>query len=299
MTPRLYGSRLEELDAKLSEHERAVISTLSEMRFLSTRQLERWVFDGPTPVVRTRASRRSIAKLVQLGIVRHLERRIGGVRAGSAGYINVLTPLGLRLAAAYGWITAERARRTREPGGLFVRHHLAVAEAYLRVLDAAESGLLELAEHQAEPAAWREFTPSSGGRAILKPDAYFTIGSEAQRTHWFLEVDRATVGGATLDRRLSTYVDYWHSDQQELTARGDSLKVVWLAPDARRLDQLQQAFRRTPAEAHILFTGGLFDDLITVLANENVAGRVSRLPPRVPDPPMRRSRPRGLRSYRT
>jgi hypothetical protein len=140
MSPRFYENRLEELDGKLFERDRAAISALLEMRCLSTRQVERWVFEGTTYSAGARASRLSIAKLVELGIVRHLERGIGRVRAGSAGHINVLTPLGLRLAAFYGWITLEQARRTREPEGQFVRHYLAVAEAHLRVLEAQEFG---------------------------------------------------------------------------------------------------------------------------------------------------------------
>jgi hypothetical protein len=281
MSPRLYDSRLEELDDKLLERERAAISVLLEMRFLSTRQVERWVFDGSTPLARARASRRSIAKLVELGIIRHLERRIGGVRAGSAGHINVLTPLGLRLAAFYGWITFEQARRTREPGGQFVRHYLAVAEAHLRVVEAQERNELEVLERQAEPAAWREFTGPSGAVAMLKPDAFFALGFGPERTHWFLEVDRATVGGATLDRKLSTYVDYWRS-AREVLGGGVSLKVLWLAPDTRRLDQLQQAFRRTPAEARTLFRAAIFDDLLPVLTNENVAALDKRHPTQMP-----------------
>jgi hypothetical protein len=279
MPPRLYDSRLEALDAKLSDRELAAISVLAEMRFLTTAQLERWVFDGATAPARARAARRSIAKLVELGIVRHLERRIGGVRAGSAGHVNVLSALGLRLAAVHGWITPEQARRTREPGGQFVRHYLAVAEAHLRVIEARERGELAVLARQAEPAAWREFTGPRDIQAILKPDAFFSVSSEPWTTHWFLEVDRATISGATLNRRLSTYIDFWHSDQAT-APRGVSLKVLWLVPDSRRLDQLQYAFRHVPAEARGLFRTAIFDELIAVLVNENGVSYRQRTPRR-------------------
>lgn len=268
MSTRLYGRRLEALDAKLSAGERAAISVLLEMRFLSTRQLERWVFDGATPLARARAARRSVAKLTELGIIRHLERRIGGVRAGSAGHINVLTPLGLRLAAVYGWITPEQVRRTREPGGQFVRHYLAVAEAHLLVIEAQERNTLELLERQAEPAAWREFSSPHGGRTILKPDGFFAIGSGSWATHWFLEVDRSTASGATLDRKLATYVGYWRSGR-EVVAREVFPKVLWLAPDARRVGQLREAFGRTPAEARVLFTAAPFDRVIEAMTGDD------------------------------
>jgi hypothetical protein len=281
MTPRLYDSRLEALDAKLSDRELEAIAVLSEIRFLSTSQLERWVFDGSTPLARARAARRSIAKLVELGIVRHLERRIGGVRAGSAGHINLLTALGLRLAAVHGWITSEQARRTREPGGQFVRHYLAVAEAHLRVLEAQARGELQILARQAEPVAWREFTGASGLQRTLKPDAFFAVSSKPWSTHWFVEVDRATISGTTLDRRLSTYIDFWQNGQ-EAVARGVSLKVLWLTPDTRRLEQLRQAFRRAPAKARGLFTAAIFDDLITALATENGVAYGKRAPARTP-----------------
>lgn len=283
-----HDSPLAALDARLSRRERAAISILLEMRFLSTAQLERWVFDGATPLARARASRRGVAKLVELGLVRHLERRIGGVRAGSAGHINVLTALGLRLAAAHGWITPEQAHRTREPGTQFVRHHLAVAEAHLCVLEARARGELELLARQAEPAAWREFTAPGGGQVTLKPDACFTIGPGARSTHWLVEVDRATVGGSTLERKLSVYVDFSRSADfsrsgQALAARGATTKVLWLVPDRRRLDQLQQAFGRTPAAARPLFRAAIFDELIAVLASAKAPAHGQRQPGRMPE----------------
>lgn len=264
MSPRLYRCQLEALDAKLSERERAALSVLLEMRFLSTRQLERWIFDGVTPLARARAARRSIAKLAHLGIIRHLERRIGGVRAGSAGYINVLTPLGLRLAAVYGWITPEQTRRTREPGGQFVGHYLAVAEAHLRVVEAQEQGTIELLERQAEPDCWRSFTGPNGLRTILKPDGFFAIGSGEWTTHWFLEVDRSTASGATLDRKLSAYVAYWRSGQ-EVAARGVHPRTLWQAPDARRVEQLQAAIDRLPVDTRPLFAVTVFDQVVEAM----------------------------------
>jgi hypothetical protein len=294
MSTPLHDSPLATLDARLSRRERAAISLLLEMRFLSTAQLERWVFGGATPLARARASRRSVAKLVELGLVRHLERRIGGVRAGSAGHINVLTALGLRLAAAHGWITPEQARRTREPGTQFVQHHLAVAEAHLRVLEARARGELDLLARQAEPAAWREFTAPGGGQVTLKPDACFTIGPESRATDWLLEVDRATVGGSTLERKLSIYVDFSRSGQMS-GARGPTTKVLWLVPDRRRLEQLQQAFGRTPAAARPLFRAAIFDDLVAVLANARAPTHSQRQPARMPARDSMAARPAQIR----
>jgi hypothetical protein len=142
-----------------------------------------------------------------------------------------------------------------------------------------------LARHH-EPTAWREFTGRDGRRVTLKPDAFFAIGSKSRCANWFVEVDRGTVGGSTLDRKLSTYVDASRSGQA-LAARGTAVKVLWLVPDRHRLDRLQQAFGRTPAAARGLFRAAIFDDLIAVLANEEVLARgkhqLARAPARIPE----------------
>ena len=266
MSPRLSGRALEAIDAGLSGRERAIISLLAELRFLSTRQLERWVFSGRTPLARARASRRSVAKLVELGLVRHLQRRVGGVRAGSAGSINVLTPLGLRLASVYGWVSPERVRRMREPGGQFVRHYLCVAEAHLLAVEAEEAGRWELLAREAEPTCWRTFT-GPHGRQVLKPDGFFAIGHGPWRTHWFVEIDRSTASGATLERKLALYVAYWR-DGGEVATRGVFPRVLWLVGDTHRLDVVRQAFRRTPSEAQVLFAVAPFERVITALTGD-------------------------------
>jgi hypothetical protein len=156
-----------------------------------------------------------------------------------------------------------------------------VAEAHVRVLEARARGELELLARQAEPAAWREFTAPGGGQVTLKPDACFTIGPKSRPTTWLLEVDRATVGGSTLERKLSVYVDFSRSSEA-IIARGTTTKVLWLVPDRRRLDQLQQAFGRTPAAARPLFRAAVFDQLVAVLASARAHAHSQRQPAHQP-----------------
>jgi len=252
------------LDERLSQRDLAVVVAVAELRYLTTRQLERWHYPGATPLARARAARRSLERLTRLGVLARLERRIGGVRAGSAGYVYTLDLAGQRLAAAHGWLPSGRARRVREPGHAFTRHTLAVAEVHIRLIEAERSGTLELIERESEPRCWRPYVGAGGAWLTLKPDAYAVVGVGEDELSWFLEIDRGTESTATIERKLAAYVAYWRSGR-EVAARGVHPRTLWLAPDARRVGQLVSAVGRLPAEAWELFQVVPFDDLITAL----------------------------------
>ncbi len=54
---------------------------------------------GCRAVSAARIARRVLARLTELGVLARLERRIGGLRAGSSGYVYYLGPAGQRLVA--------------------------------------------------------------------------------------------------------------------------------------------------------------------------------------------------------
>jgi hypothetical protein len=253
---------------QLSPRDLAVVSALAELRFLSTRQIERWHYTGATPLARARAARRGLERLTTLGFLTRLERRIGGVRAGSAGYIYTLDLSGQRLAARYGWLRQTRTRRLREPGRTFLRHTLAVAEVHVRLIEADRAGELELTERQSEPACWRSYASPGGGRLALKPDAYTVVGTPELELSWFIEVDRDTESAATIERKLSAYAAYWHSGR-EVAERGVQPRTLWLAPTARRVGQLERAIGRLPLEAQPLFATAVFDRLVDALRGDD------------------------------
>jgi hypothetical protein len=264
------------LDERLSQRDLAVVAAVAELRYLTARQLERWHYPGATPLARARAARRNLERLTRLGVLARLERRIGGVRAGSAGYVYALDLAGQRLAAAYGWLPAGRARRVRESGHGFIRHTLAVAEVHLRLIEADRGGRLELLERESEPRCWRSYVGMGGGGLTLKPDAYAVVGVGNDELSWFLEVDRGTESRATIERKLAAYVAYWRSGR-EVARREVHPRTLWLAPDARRIEQLVSAAGRLPAEAWELFQVAPFDDLLTALTDENGVAHAQRL----------------------
>ena len=104
------------LDEQLSPRDLAVIAGVASLRYLTARQLERWHYRGPTPLARARAARRGLERLTELRYLARLERRIGGVRAGSAGSVYTLAPVASSWPSnlAGGASTAPAA--VRQPG---------------------------------------------------------------------------------------------------------------------------------------------------------------------------------------
>src|SRR5687768_5196430 len=93
---RISGRKLMELAAALGPTEQAVIQSLRRVRLASGAQLVRLHFtDRPHAAVQ---ARRLLARMVEERLLCALGRRIGGVRAGSSGYVYALDVTGQRLA---------------------------------------------------------------------------------------------------------------------------------------------------------------------------------------------------------
>lgn len=118
------AARLAELERSLSARDRAVIATLARIRVATTTHLERLHFSGVT----RRQARGVLASLTDRRLLARLPRRIGGVRAGSAGFVYGLGVAGQRLCVP-------RDRRPQRPWNVglpFLRHALCVTELYVR-----------------------------------------------------------------------------------------------------------------------------------------------------------------------
>ena len=88
-------ARVRQLAAQLPERERLVLGSLHQLRILTSLQLERLHF---TDVTR-RQARAVLAAMVERRLIARLPRQVGGVRAGSAGYVYVLDVAGQRLSS--------------------------------------------------------------------------------------------------------------------------------------------------------------------------------------------------------
>ena len=128
--------RLSQLDHLLSDRDWQILGSVRGFRFLTTRQIARLHFNhgpgsGPIP----RNVNQALARLREFGLLANLERRIGGVRAGSGGYVWQVSELGDRALKAHVGQDSYSRVRPYEPSTSFLDHTLAVAEIVITLQD--------------------------------------------------------------------------------------------------------------------------------------------------------------------
>lgn len=262
------GIRLQALDRRLSDRDRHLVQEVARLRFVTAGQLERLAFHAiEAPATRARRTRRQLARLVELDLLWRLQRRVGGVRAGSTGYVYGATAEARRLDA---WLRAEpisRAQAAHEPGASFVEHSAACSELFVRLAEADRAAEMELLEHQAEPACWRRFLGPMGGVRHLRPDAFVRLGVDEWEQLAFLEVDRGSEGSVAIARKLELYVAYWRSGVEQ-HERGVFPKVVWLTTTDRRVRLLHRQIALLQSDAQSIFLVAEFDRALDELRGE-------------------------------
>lgn len=232
------------IDGRLTERDIRLLEDLERFRLLTTRQLQRLHFPAAplgahaTTSSATRGTTRVLGRLEQLGAIARLERRIGGVKHGSALAIWQLGPAGDR------YLRARRGdpirRRYDEPGLTFVDHQLAVADVAISVIEQAGAGRFDLLELDLEPACWRSFTGTANTVVTLKPDLLIVTANETTETHTFVEVDRGTEHLPAVLRKCRIYQRYKNTGTEEAT-RGLFPAVIWIVPDAVRATKIRTA----------------------------------------------------------
>lgn len=226
-TPRRLGYRqLARITQELSDRDRMVLSYLAQHRYLTTHHLQAFVFtDHTSDQAAARTARRVLARLQRQGLIRPLERRVGGFTAGSAVSVWQLAPAGARaIAPATG-----RSWRTHQPSPRFLHHSLAVAEAHLELRRGADYHYQVTV--QIEPASWRRFTGPGAEPRLVRPDlAARIIGQDQQgryEDHWFLEIDMGTESLPTLLAKCRRYQDYYRTGMEQ-ASHGAFPRVLWV-----------------------------------------------------------------------
>ncbi len=264
---RVRAGHVEWLIERLSDRDWLVLRDVNRLRLIDSGQIERLHFGDVAEPARGRTRRRSLARLVEWRVLTMLERRIGGVRAGSAGMVFALDSGGQRVLqmtpgghlppvpdnggdgvsrgaradgrTGYGKSDGDDidhdygTRRVRRPGvptELFVRHTLAVSELYVRLVEAVrQTPGARLMAFDAEPGSW--WPDGLGG--LLKPDAYVTLEYGEVVDHWWVEVDRAKESLPVIHRKLRRYMEF--ARRGEAGPGGVVPRVVVTVPDAGRL----------------------------------------------------------------
>lgn len=254
---------LAEVKLSLQDRDWAILHSLDQLHFLTTRQVERLHYPPGvfTPLSGARTSRRDLARLHDLHLIRHLERRIGGLRAGSASFVWSLDSLGARL------LDHPTRRRAQEPSGLHLDHVLAVAELVVRLHEVARTGEVELLEVQGEPACWRIIPAAHGGRLTLKPDLRLTLGVGDQELHWFVEMDRGSEHRPVLTRKCSTFLAAWRQGQEQASS-GVFPRVLWVVPDQARQAAVTRVIEGLTSAPAGMFLTATEDQALAVLLGE-------------------------------
>lgn len=231
---------LRQLREQLSERDLAIIRQVAALRLMSARQIQAVHFpdaEHKNGQAATRGRQRVLARLSHERLLAPLERRIGGLRAGSVGLVVALGPIGQRVLMLDG-----PRRRTYEPTLRFFDHTLAISQLVVDVTVAARQGLLDLLDCQPEPVCWREFS-EPGGRRVLRPDIFLALGSGQYELRWFVEVDRSSESLPTILRKCHLYADYYQSGTEQANS-GVFPRVCWVVPDEVRAERLRHAIAR-------------------------------------------------------
>jgi hypothetical protein len=232
---------LTRLRTQLSDRDLAVVRQVASFRLMSAAQIQAVHFPPSAhgnEAAAIRARQRVLARLTRDALLVPLKRRIGGVRAGSAGLVLALGPVGQRALRLNG----SRPRRY-EPSWGFVDHTLAVAQLLVELIVAARAGRLELLDYECEPDSWRRF-PSVSGHGLLRPDASLVLGTGDYELRWFVEVDRDTESLPVVLSKCRRYAEYYQAGREQARTGGVFPRVCWVVPDEARGARLRQTIER-------------------------------------------------------
>lgn len=244
---------------QLTDRETAIVAAVGEHRVLTGAQVQRWFFPippGGSMAGALRRSQRCCHRLVEERVLDTLDRRVGGVRAGSTGFCYVLGTDGQRLIHPL-----RRARRTGTLGAAYVDHALATAELHVRLIEAHRDEQIDGFEVEAEPECWRSFLGVAAQSVAVKPDLFVSTHSGDLERRWFVEVDRSTASLVRVANKCRQYLAYLRSGEEQ---RIHSVfpKVLWTVPTPRRLEQLTDVVSGLPPPANRLFAVSLHDNAL-------------------------------------
>lgn len=246
----------------LSDREWGILRDLERFRFLTSGQIIALHFTNITSTsTAARICRRVMKRLYSYRVVDHLERRVGGIRAGSASYVWVVGPVGELLLRP----DSEVRTRRKEPSVHFMRHCLAIADCTVKLQAAADAGRFDIQTIETEPASWRRYLARSGAPETLKPDLFAVILQDDFEDSWFIEIDRATESIPTLIKQCRQYLRYRQTGQEQAN-REVFPAVLWVLPDERRLTRLREAIEASPGLDASVFRLTTMADLVEAVA---------------------------------
>lgn len=256
-------ARARTLLSRLSARDHAILGDLARFRLMSGRQLQQLHVVSDQPTTAARRTRAVLHRLSSLGVVVRLERRIGGIQAGSEGHVYGLSGLGRAVLTQTG--VTVHGRTTWETKPAFQDHLLAIGELYVGLRQLERQARLELLDFETEPDAWRSFAGPSGEALPVKPDAVAAVGIGELEQVAFVEIDCGTESLPTIARKCQRYLAYWRSGVEQHRS-GLFPRVWWLTHTARRKQRLRTVVDQLARDEQPLFAVGLAGDGPRLLA---------------------------------
>lgn len=262
--PRLTTTRLQDMRGELSPRYLSVLPHLKKTRVLTGAHLDRLLTEPDQSTETTaRVRRRIMTRLTDLGLVSALERRIGGVRAGSAGHIYTLTTAGHKiLELTQGNHNTTRRVRHRATSPLFLTHALTISGIYVNLVETGSTGNFRILRFDTEPASW--WTSSHGTH--LRPDAYAVLHTKTHADCWWLEIDQGSENTPRLRAKITAYLT--HADSGGTGPDGALPRVLFTTPDQPRAETIQTLITKTLTADSGLITVTTHEQAAAVLAGE-------------------------------
>ena len=262
---RVSKKQLAEMYYLLPETDQKILLLLRDCRYAISEQIRDLLFpEGSSTKARSRAANRRLKKLRELSLIEAFGRTIGGPRHGSSHNVWYLSELGHRMLNL-DETNAVRKRLTA-PSMLFIRHTLAITEAYVQIVRTArEHPELILSEVQWEPECWRN--PAKNNSFSLRPDMFIVTHSEQYEDRWFIELDLSTEDIGTVISKCGRYLEYYRTEHEQ-KKHGVFPRVLWIVPDAVRKNQLKKAISDNYAGQPELFSIVLPDELPGMLLQQ-------------------------------
>jgi hypothetical protein len=258
----LTSSRTEALVRQLEDRDWELLRFLARQRYATTDQLRRSFFlRHKNQAAATRACIRVMDRLFGLHAVGRFDRRIGGLRRGSAGYVWYLDNAGQRA------VDSDNGPRHRfeDPSLAFLEHTLAVTEAVVQIAETARADGVRLSRIEVETEAWRSFLTPAGSTSILKPDVFVTLSSPDFDDAWYIEIDRGTERlQPTVLPKCRAYETYRRTGKAH-AEYGVFPRVLWLVPREQRAEKLRALIAADPNLPRGLFVVATTDQLIATL----------------------------------
>ncbi len=235
--PRVSVARLRLLADELTGRYTTPLPHLARVRLLTGAQLDRLLATPElAPETTARVRRRIMTRLHRAGLVAILGRRVGGVRAGSAGHVYALTSAGHAFLALLGGEPPPgRIRHAATPGPLFLSHTLTISGIYVDLIDHSRASGSQVASFSTEPHCWHP----TGNGDYLRPDAYTVLQTATHADYWWLEIDQATESPRRLRAKARRYTDFLTSGG--VGPHGYPPRVLITTPDTERAHTVMRA----------------------------------------------------------